>query len=983
MLKCRTVASVAVAIFVALPSAVLIPTDGWAQIEEIVVTTRRREENLQEVPIAVTAIDAQTIQRQNINNMFDVAQLDPSVQMDASFTPADTRITIRGLVNTRGRSQVAILVDGIDVTAENTISAGNGMLANQRLLNDVERIEVVKGPQSALYGRAAFAGAISYTTKDPGDEFSAKVGVEIGDYGIYQLTGSIGGPISDTFGLRADGVGWSRDGFYDNSISGEDVGGGEGYGLSLTGVFEPGDAFKLKFRASYSDDEFDPRPQVKIHADSQEDLLLYPPNTLTFGNGLGGGFGGLGTGLKDFDLFCPQGPNERGGVPQPLGSFYNPETDGSLLFSPIDPATGERRPGFCVPQSFGDADGVLVTHSENPLTGEDYPGSALELFRSSLTMSWNLGADGKGGTLTSVTGYTDATNSDWHDQDQQARGRPDPSLGHNESHTSTDTEQFSQELRWASNFDGPVQFIAGALYWDESRKVDDKNYIISCIPFGRNLGVSNAFQTVGTEDIVEAANICDGGTNGGFAFGNPPLHGAGQPVVGPALPWQTYFDQLAPIPSQFHEADTEHWSLYGMLEWEITDQWKLTLENRYVDESFDMMAPNLSGCSNLQFTAGQISLAPMRVENLNGTPGDGTYFNALCQSVNFDEPSDNDPNSPSFNAYAIISGSTSSDFNTPKVTVEWTPADNAMLYFSWAHAEKPGGITMTAPGNAARTIEDATFLPEQMDAWEIGTKTNWQAAGDLILNGAVFFNDYTDKQIGTQVLIEVSPGQFVSQPRVINAAAAEVWGVEFEAIWQPSFLEGLRFSFAYTWLDPTYTDFIDETTSAIRAASVGECPIVYTGGQGPNPEDKTDPANGDPACALTLTGNQLENTPENSFVTQLHLQRPLFNTGMDWFIEGNTIWQDKRFENQENFTYWEDYWLTDIRFGLQADSWDFLVYVDNVFDDDKIKSGGGSPDFGEQVTQLGFSSGFGAGMAHGTLPDPRVWGIRANYRFGN
>jgi iron complex outermembrane receptor protein len=372
----------------------------------------------------------------------------------------------------------------------------------------------------------------------------------------------------------------------------------------------------------------------------------------------------------------------------------------------------------------------------------------------------------------------------------------------------------------------------------------------------------------------------------------------------------------------------------------------------------------------------------LRLENLNGVPGDGTYFNALCTSVDFDEPSDNDPNSPTFNDYAIISGTEKSDFHTPKVTVEWTPADNAMLYFSWAHAQKPGGITTTSIGNAAATIEDLRFLPEEMDAWELGTKTNWQAAGDLLLNGAFFFQDYTDKQIGTQVLVEISPGEFVSQARVINAAAAEVWGVEFEALWQPSFLEGLSFSFAYTWLDPEYTDFIDETVAAERAAAVGECPVVYTGGQGPNPDDKTDPANGEPKCALNLTGHQLERTPENAFVTQLRLQRPLFSTGIDWFIEGNTTWQDKRFENADNFTFWEDYWLTDIRFGFQADSWDFLVYVDNVFDDNEIKTGGEQPDFGEQVGQLGFTAGFAPNMWYGTLPDPRVWGVRANYRFG-
>ena len=975
MLNCKSFAGITTAIIVALPSAVLVPTDGWAQIEEIVVTTRRREENLQELPIAVTAINAEMIQRQNIVSMFDVAKLDPSVQMDTGFTQADTRITIRGLVNTRGRSNVAMLVDGVDTTTENQVASGSGMLANTRLLNDVERIEVVKGPQSARYGRAAFAGAISYTTKEPGDEFSSKVGVEVGQDGIFQLTGSFGGPVGgDGFGLLANGVYWSQDGFYDNSISGDDVGGGEGYGLALTGVYEPVDHFKLKLRVAYSDDEFDPRPQVKIHADSQEDLLLYSPNTLTFGNGAGGSIGGLGTGLRDFDLFCPQGPFERGGVPQPLGTFYNPATDRSLLSSPIDPATGERRPGHCVPQSYGDADGIAVTHSENPLTGEDYPGSTMELLRSTLTMNWDIGEAGKGGTLTSVTGYSDADTGDWIDQSFQARGRPDPSLSLWESHYEVNTKQFSQELRWASNFDGPIQFTAGALYWDESRKAGSSGYIIGCSPFGRNLTVNNRFQPVGTEDIVAVDNICDGGTNGGF--------GGGQPVVGPVLPIQQYFSQLAPFPVTTWTADTEHWSLYGMLEWQISNQWKLTLEDRYVNETFDISRPNQSSCAMLQFALGRLSFAPMRLENLNGTPGDGTYFDALCTAVNFDEPGDIDPNSATFNDYAIISGTEKSDFHTPKITFEWVPADNAMLYFSWAHAKKPGGITMTSGGNAAATIEDQRFLPEEMNAWEIGTKTNWRAAGDLLLNGAFFFQDYTDKQIGTQVLVEASPGEWVSQARVVNAAAAEVWGVEFEALWQPSFLEGLRISAAYTWLDPTYTDFIDETASAIRASTVGECPIVYTGRQGPNPDDKTDSANGDPACSLNLNGHQLERTPKNSFVTQFRLQRPLLNTGVDWFIEGNATWQDKRFESADNFTYWEDYWLTDIRFGFQADNWDVLAYVNNVFDDNKIKSGASAPDFGEQVTQLGFTAGFGASMWYGTLPDPRVWGVRANFRFG-
>ena len=135
---------------------------AWAQagqqIEEIVVTVRRKEELLQNVPIAVNAITSETIQRAGIKQLSDISALSSSLLVDEVFSQQDVRVTVRGLSNTRGRSNVAFLVDGVDVTSETTgTSAGSSLLANLRLLSDVERIEAVKGPQSALYGRAAFA----------------------------------------------------------------------------------------------------------------------------------------------------------------------------------------------------------------------------------------------------------------------------------------------------------------------------------------------------------------------------------------------------------------------------------------------------------------------------------------------------------------------------------------------------------------------------------------------------------------------------------------------------------------------------------------------------------------------------------------------------------------------------------------------------------------------------------------------------------
>src|SRR5690606_889539 len=137
------------------PAMLLAPKSGWSQIEEVIVTTRKREESLQEVPIAIDAINEQAIERKNISSVADLTKELTSVQFDEGASQSDTRITVRGLSPTRGRQNVAVLVDGIDVSTEAISSSGGGILMNNRLV-DVQRIEVVKGPQMVLYGRSAF-----------------------------------------------------------------------------------------------------------------------------------------------------------------------------------------------------------------------------------------------------------------------------------------------------------------------------------------------------------------------------------------------------------------------------------------------------------------------------------------------------------------------------------------------------------------------------------------------------------------------------------------------------------------------------------------------------------------------------------------------------------------------------------------------------------------------------------------------------------
>ena len=144
----------------------------WSQtsslaIEEVVVMARKRSENLQEVPIAISAIDATTMERAGVERASDYISLIPNVTLVDTANVGDTQVSIRGIVSTRdAESTFAYVVDGVLSTNPNSF--------NEELF-DVEQIEVLKGPQGALYGRNAVSGAILVTTKKPSDEREAEV----------------------------------------------------------------------------------------------------------------------------------------------------------------------------------------------------------------------------------------------------------------------------------------------------------------------------------------------------------------------------------------------------------------------------------------------------------------------------------------------------------------------------------------------------------------------------------------------------------------------------------------------------------------------------------------------------------------------------------------------------------------------------------------------------------------------------------------
>ncbi|PQM26665.1 hypothetical protein CVO77_16805 [Sphingopyxis lindanitolerans] len=164
--------------------------------DSIIVTARRRNESLVDVPIAISAISADTIRSRGITDVTSVAQMTPGLQFDKGASPADVRPSLRGIALIEGRSNIAIIVDGIDVTGVslNTLVGGGGSQTAAALM-DLERIEVVKGPQTVYFGRSAFAGAIQFISKAPEFTTGGSVSGAIGDYGRRELTAHITGPI--------------------------------------------------------------------------------------------------------------------------------------------------------------------------------------------------------------------------------------------------------------------------------------------------------------------------------------------------------------------------------------------------------------------------------------------------------------------------------------------------------------------------------------------------------------------------------------------------------------------------------------------------------------------------------------------------------------------------------------------------------------------------------------------------------------------
>ncbi len=244
-------------LFMSIPTS-NVHAQGAALLEEIVVTARRREENLMEVPVSVSVLGSDLLMDPSVVDQFDLYELTPGISYDQSQDRQVARASVRG-VWTRAqnpiRAKVTSFVDGVPILGQTGSLQFAGM----------DRVEVMRGPQSAAFGRATFSGAINYVTKNPGEEFESQVMLSASDLDRNITALSFRGPITDTLGFTLDA---SFDEYQGPdtwfTTEGNTLGGQSTDYVTGKLVWAPSDRFDMNVRVMTLDTDDEPGIQYQI-----------------------------------------------------------------------------------------------------------------------------------------------------------------------------------------------------------------------------------------------------------------------------------------------------------------------------------------------------------------------------------------------------------------------------------------------------------------------------------------------------------------------------------------------------------------------------------------------------------------------------------------------------------------------------------------------------------------------------------------------
>lgn len=378
---------------------------------EIVVTAQGRAQALSDVPVAISAVNAETLQNSGANDIRQLNQVAPSLLVSSTGSEANGSARIRG-IGTVGdnpglESSVPVFIDGV-------YRSRSGIGLNE--LGEIDRIEVQRGPQGTLGGRNSSAGLISIYSKKPEFQFGGTAEATYGNFNFMRLGGSVTGPISDTLAARLDGIYVGRDGFYQDTTNKTDVNDRNRFFIRGQLLFEPNDDLSVRIIGDYT--WRDEKCCAAIYVDRSVSPFVGDLNNLA------GTLSPLATNGNNII-------NVLRDLGQPLAGF-TPGYNRAIYVSPGRSFAGKTK---------------------------DYGVSA--------EINWDLG----GAELTSITAYREYRSGQGSDTDYSAVDilyRAPSDNAYRQFHT------FTQELRLQGEaFDGKLDWLVGGFYANEKLTVRD------------------------------------------------------------------------------------------------------------------------------------------------------------------------------------------------------------------------------------------------------------------------------------------------------------------------------------------------------------------------------------------------------------------------------------------------------------------------------------------------------------------------------
>ena len=648
---------------------------------EIVVTAQGRAQQLSDVPLAISAVSAETLANSGANDIRQLNQVAPSLLVSSTGSEANGSARIRG-IGTVGdnpglESSVAVFIDGV-------YRSRSGIGLNE--LGEIERVEVLRGPQGTLFGRNASAGLIHIISKQPSFTFGGTAEATYGNYDHVRLSGGLTGPITETLAARIDGVFVKRHGFYDDPANDVDVNNRNRYFVRGQLLFQPSSDLSIRLIGDYT--KRDERCCGAVYVDRSVNEYV--------GN-----------------LNNPAVPITTGALPPGTGNnIINVLRDLGQPLARLNAAGYDR------------------TLSVTP--GRSYQGET-EDKGVSLQIDYDFG----GASLTSITAYRDYQSDQGSDTDYSS---VDILYRAADGNSARRFKTFSQELRLQGDaFGDKLDWLVGAYFANEDLTATDN------LKFGTQYGRYAACRLVTGGGLAALYSP----TSPGCLAARPAAFGPASTLIYAAIDELDRTNNVGST-FDIYEQNSRNWAVFTHNIFHVTPKVDLTLGLRYTNErkKFDAtFGNNNTGCvANQTRLGGFINPAsPAFNAGLFGVAN--SILGLSCQGNSTSElngVSITDRRKESkFTGTAVLSWKPTEDLLLYGSYSRGYKAGGFNLDRS---ALKAPTVSFASAGGAQALVGNLQFDPETVNAFEIGAK---YGTGPFTLSVAAFRQEFSNFQLNT------------------------------------------------------------------------------------------------------------------------------------------------------------------------------------------------------------------------------------------